>query len=133
MNNEKTDKKDLNLNALQIALNKIAELTKELQSKQKLIKQKREVRQNDMQSDMHNSITNEHKDLLENSISLLSYHLQYKDLMEKKDVNFHVYSRNRGDSLMNMVLRPQLKNWNFIYEDDSKREINKSISSVGIF
>ena len=52
--------------------------------------------------------------LLENSISLMIYHLQHKNLMKNIDIIFHKYSRDRGDFLMNMVLRPKRENWNFI-------------------
>jgi hypothetical protein len=52
--------------------------------------------------------------LLENCISLMVYHLQYKGLMKNVDINFHHYARFRSDFLTNMVKRPELKNWNFI-------------------
>jgi hypothetical protein len=53
--------------------------------------------------------------LLENSISLLVYHMQYKKLMKNININFHYYARLRSDFLTNMVRRPELENWNFIY------------------
>jgi len=65
--------------------------------------------------------------LIENSTSLMVYHLQYKNLMKTVKVNMHTYSRkesirrcnssNNSNLYLDMFLYPKLENWNFIYEN----------------
>lgn len=65
--------------------------------------------------------------LLENSTSLMTYYLQYKNLMKDVIVNFHAYgrreparrctSKNDHNIFLDMVTCPKLNNWNFIYLD----------------
>lgn len=73
--------------------------------------------------------------LLENSTSLMVYHLQYKNIMEKVPVDFHTYARRDdpgrkciseevSNIFMDMVMCPKLKNWNFIYENISKNKVS---------
>lgn len=81
--------------------------------------------------------------LLENSTALISYHLQYKNLMKQVEIQFHTYGRREparkcisedsSNIFMDMMTCPKLKNWNFIYENDSKSDMKKIFSSVGIF
>jgi len=75
--------------------------------------------------------------LIENSVALLVYHLQISNLMEKVNVNLHTYARkdfprivNKEDYMkklpdngttigmffLNMLLSPQLNNWNIIWD-----------------
>ena len=64
--------------------------------------------------------------LLENSISLLVYHLQTRNLMNQCKVNLHAYSRQEshrkctdpinGNIFLNMLTSPKLENWNYIYD-----------------
>lgn len=64
--------------------------------------------------------------LVENSIALLVYHMQYKKLMKDVKINLHAYSRkeshricngpNCNNFYLNMLLYPKLDNWEFIYE-----------------
>lgn len=66
--------------------------------------------------------------LIENSIALLVYHLQYKNLMKNIKINIHTYSRkeiirkcissNNSNLYLDMFLYPKLENWNFIYENE---------------
>lgn len=50
------------------------------------------------------------------------YHLQYKNLMKLKKINYHVWLRNRAwedinlDYMWKSVSTPKLDNWNFIFE-----------------
>lgn len=63
--------------------------------------------------------------LIENSISLLIYHLQYKNLMKNCNINFHTYVRKedaricssseRTNLYVDMFMFPKLKTWKFIY------------------
>ena len=64
--------------------------------------------------------------LLENSTSLMTYYLQYNNLMDDVEINFHAYGRREParkctskddhNIFLDMVTFPKLKNWNFIYE-----------------
>lgn len=64
--------------------------------------------------------------LLENSTSLITYHLQYKKLMKEVEINFHAYGRREParrcthqddhNIFLDMVTCPRLENWNFIYQ-----------------
>jgi hypothetical protein len=66
--------------------------------------------------------------LIENSIALLVYHLQYKNLMKNVPINMHTYSRKEeirrchsselSNLYLDMFMHPCLKNWNFIYKND---------------
>jgi len=66
--------------------------------------------------------------LIENSIALLVYHLQYKNLMKNVSINMHTYSRKEeirrcysselSNMYLDMFMHPCLKNWNFIYKND---------------
>lgn len=52
--------------------------------------------------------------LIENSHCLMIYYLQYKNLMKKNNIYYHIYSRKRPESqklFYNMVLNPKLNNW----------------------
>lgn len=63
--------------------------------------------------------------LIENSIALLVYHLQYKNLMKNVPINIHTYARkepcrrcispDNSNVYLDMLLCPKLENWNFIY------------------
>jgi hypothetical protein len=63
--------------------------------------------------------------LIENSISLFVYHMQYKNLMKLNKINLHTYSRkeshrscngpNCNNKFLNMIMNPPLQNWEFIY------------------
>lgn len=63
--------------------------------------------------------------LLENSTSLMVYHLQYKGLMKNINIDFHTYgrreparhcvSKDEHNIFLDMVTCPKLNNWNFIY------------------
>ena len=59
--------------------------------------------------------------LIENSIALLVYHLQYKKLMKLKKINLHLYARKEPERIYSnknmfslMLLNPKLGNWNII-------------------
>jgi hypothetical protein len=64
--------------------------------------------------------------LIENSIALLIYHLQYKNLMKNVQINIHTYarkenvrtctSRQNSNIYLDMFIFPKLDNWDFIYE-----------------
>ena len=64
--------------------------------------------------------------LVENSIALLVYHMQHKNLMKDVKINLHTYSRKEPHRIcngpdfnnfyLNMLMYPKLSNWNFIYE-----------------
>ena len=62
--------------------------------------------------------------LIENTISLFVYHMQYKNLMNLNKINLHTYSRKESSRICNntfdnpylrMLLLPKLNNWEFIY------------------
>lgn len=63
--------------------------------------------------------------LIENSIALFVYHLQYKKLMNDVQINMHTYARiedcrrctssKKSNVYLDMLLNPSLDNWNFIY------------------
>lgn len=62
--------------------------------------------------------------LIENSISLFTYHLQYKNLIKTKKVYLHAYARSEPTRIVNketsnmffdMLLQPKLDNWEIIY------------------
>jgi hypothetical protein len=66
--------------------------------------------------------------LIENSVALLIYHLQSKNLMKKVNVNLHAYSRkdvpyrvcngdDKNNFYINMLLSPRLENWNIIWHE----------------
>lgn len=59
--------------------------------------------------------------LIENSIALLVYHMQFKKLMKLKKINLHLYARKeperiytKNNKFIKMLLSPKLKNWNLI-------------------
>jgi len=62
--------------------------------------------------------------LIENSISLMAYHLQYKNLMKKVPINLHTYSRtepprictsfSESNAFLDMYLNPKLNTFNFV-------------------
>jgi hypothetical protein len=59
--------------------------------------------------------------LIENSIALLVYHMQFKKLMKLKKINLHLYARKepervytKDNKFIRMLLSPKLKNWNLI-------------------
>jgi len=59
--------------------------------------------------------------LIENSIALLVYHMQFKKLMKLKKINLHLYARKeperiytKNNKFIRMLLSPKLKNWNLI-------------------
>jgi len=63
--------------------------------------------------------------LIENSIALFIYHMQYKNLMKPVRINFHAYARKEhyrqaysieeSNVFFYMFLYPKLENWNFIF------------------
>jgi len=63
--------------------------------------------------------------LIENSIALFIYHMQYKNLMKPVRINFHAYARKEhyrqaysieeSNVFLDMFLYPKLENWNFIF------------------
>lgn len=75
--------------------------------------------------------------LVDNSLALFVYHMQYKNLVELKEINFHSYARmderncvgvdensiftdynkyhNNNLRCINAMLTPKLDNWNFIW------------------
>lgn len=63
--------------------------------------------------------------LLENSLSLFVYHMQYVNLMKRNKINLHAYARkesyrkcdgpNCNNPFLNMIMCPPLENWEFIY------------------
>ena len=65
--------------------------------------------------------------LIENSISLFVYHMQYKNLMKKNKIYLHAYARKERDrqcngpgcnnKFLNMISSPPLDNWEFVYYD----------------
>jgi len=65
--------------------------------------------------------------LIENSIALLVYHLQYKNLMNTIPINIHTYSRqesvrkcsslDKSNIYLDMFNFPSLLNWSFIYSE----------------
>jgi hypothetical protein len=59
--------------------------------------------------------------LIENSIALLVYHMQFKKFMKLKKINLHLYARKeperiytKDNKFIRMLLSPKLKNWNLI-------------------
>ena len=62
--------------------------------------------------------------LIENAISLITYHLQYKNLMKKVPINLHTYSRtesprictslSESNAFLDMYLNPKLNTFNFV-------------------
>jgi hypothetical protein len=59
--------------------------------------------------------------LIENSIALLIYHMQYKKIMKLEKINLHLYARkepariySKDNKFSLMLLNPKLKNWNAI-------------------
>lgn len=62
--------------------------------------------------------------LIENSISLMAYHLQYKNLMKEVPINLHIYSRtepprictsfSESNAFLDMYLNPKLNTFNFV-------------------
>jgi len=63
--------------------------------------------------------------LIENSVALLVYHLQYKNLMKSIPINMHTYARKENvrtctskqnsNVYLDMFMFPSLDNWNFVY------------------
>lgn len=63
--------------------------------------------------------------LIENSIALMIYHMQYNKLMKNNHINFHLYARkerhrhvsnkNNHNQYTDMFLFPKLENWTLIY------------------
>ena len=75
--------------------------------------------------------------LVDNSLALFVYHLQYKNLLKPREINFHSYARmderncvgvdenniftehnkyyNNNLRCINAMLTPKLNNWNFIW------------------
>jgi len=63
--------------------------------------------------------------LIENSIALFIYHMQYKNLIKSVKINFHAYARKENfrqaysleesNVFLDMFLYPKLENWNFIF------------------
>jgi hypothetical protein len=59
--------------------------------------------------------------LIENSIALLVYHMQYKKIMKLKKINLHLYARKEPSRIYSkdnkyslMLLNPKLNNWKAI-------------------
>lgn len=68
--------------------------------------------------------------LIENSISLLVYHMQFKKLMNPIRINMHTYARREecrrctnkvSNVYLDMFLNPKLENWNFIYLENYEK------------
>ena len=63
--------------------------------------------------------------LIENSVSLFVYHMQYSNLMERNKIHLHAYGRKEShrkcdgpdcnNPFLNMIKCPPLENWEFIY------------------
>jgi hypothetical protein len=54
--------------------------------------------------------------LVENSHVLLLYYSSMSGLIKLRNVNIHIYARNRSESLYKMFLNPKIEDWNIIYE-----------------
>jgi len=54
--------------------------------------------------------------LVENSHALFTYYMSVKKLLELKNVNIHIYARNRFEYYHKMMMNPIINTWNFIFE-----------------
>ena len=54
--------------------------------------------------------------LIENSHALFLYYSTMAGLVYAKDVNLHIYARNRGEFFYRMITNPKIENWNIIYK-----------------
>lgn len=62
--------------------------------------------------------------LIENTIALFIYHLQYKNLIKRNKIYLHAYARiepcriskeDLSNAFMDMLLKPKLDNWEIVY------------------
>lgn len=53
--------------------------------------------------------------LVENSNSLFLYYCTVTNIIKSKNVNIHIYPRNRHEYYWKMMMNPQIKSWNFIF------------------
>lgn len=54
--------------------------------------------------------------LIDNSHVLLLYYAQISGIANIKNVNIHIYARNRGEYYYKMFMNPKIGDWNILYE-----------------